>query len=46
MANLLDFGLAKPIEVMTAGTFTQAGITSGSPLYTSRQQTSGDQGFR
>ncbi|MEZ6110361.1 MAG: serine/threonine-protein kinase [Pirellulaceae bacterium] len=42
VAKLLDFGLAKPITSTTAVDITQEGSITGSPLYMSPEQATGD----
>ena len=42
VTKLLDFGLAKPIDSPAASGVTQAGSITGSPLYMSPEQATGD----
>jgi len=43
VAKLLDFGLAKPLTEATSVHLTQEGTITGSPLYMSPEQASGDE---
>jgi hypothetical protein len=42
IAKLLDFGLVKPITNIDQGSLTQEGALTGSPLYMSPEQATGD----
>lgn len=42
VAKLLDFGLAKPLSDATSTTLTQDGAITGSPLFMSPEQATGD----
>jgi eukaryotic-like serine/threonine-protein kinase len=42
IAKLLDFGLVKPIAALEQGSLTQEGSLTGSPLYMSPEQATGD----
>lgn len=42
VAKLLDFGLVKPIASLDQGSLTQEGSLTGSPLYMSPEQATGD----
>lgn len=42
VAKILDFGLAKPIDDLEAANLTQEGTITGSPLYMSPEQATGD----
>ncbi len=42
VAKILDFGLAKPMDDLEAANLTQEGTITGSPLYMSPEQATGD----